>query len=467
MSEQIEELPEGFRMTELGPLPEEWEVVRLGDVFKEVNKETRRIKILPDEKYKIVLTRLYAKGIQLKEIKIGKDISAEYMYQLRTGDFIFSKINLRKGAFDFVPNELNGAVVSTEHPILELNKSITNQNQQYIKFYMSQPSVWELFKKESKGFSGKERIKVREFFTIKIPLPPLSEQKKIAAVLSTVQEAKEKTEAVINAAKDLKRSMMKHLFTYGPVPPQEAENVPLKETEIGTIPEEWEITKIGEVFNVQQGKQLSEREAKEGKIKKPFLRTSNLGWGCINTSSVDEMYFTSEEFEKLRLKKGDILVCEGGDIGRTALYRGELEECAYQNHLHRLRPKNENIYTEFFVFWMNHAINQRKLYTYTANRTTIPNLSSSRLKNFVFPFPPLPKQKKIASILSAIDQKIEAEESVKKALEDLFKTLLHDLMTAKIRVNNLDLNLDLELNPNLNPSLDLNPDPNANSEVKQ
>jgi len=295
---------------------------------------------------------------------------------------------------------------------------------------------------EGDGSTFKE-INKSKLENLKIPLPPLSEQKKIAAVLSTVQEAREKTEAVINAAKDLKKSMMKHLFTYGPVSPQEAENVPLKETEIGMVPEEWDVVKLGDIFNVQQGKQLSEREAKEGKIKKPFLRTSNLGWGYINISSVDEMYFTSEEFEKLRLKKGDILVCEGGDIGRTALYRGELEECAYQNHLHRLRPKNENMDVEFFVFWMNHAINQRKLYTYTANRTTIPNLSSSRLKSFIFPLPSLPVQQKIASTLSAIDQKIEAEESVKEALEDLFKTLLHDLMTAKIRVNNIDLGLNL------------------------
>jgi len=289
--------------------------------------------------------------------------------------------------------------------------------------------------------SAQGNISPKQIETFPIPLPPLLEQQKIAAVLSAVQEAKEKTEAVIDAAKALKKSMMKHLFTYGPVSPEETDNVPLKETEIGSVPEDWEVVRLGDIFDVQQGKQLSEKESKDGKLKKPFLRTSNLNWGHINILSVDEMYFTSEEYEKLKLKNGDILVCEGGDIGRTALYRGELTECAYQNHIHRLRVKKDNADVEYFVAWMEYAIKQRKMYTHTANRTTIPNLSGSRLKGFIIPLPPLPIQQKIASILSAIDAKIEAEENKKKALEELFKSLLHNLMTAKIRVNHLGVTL--------------------------
>ncbi len=202
-----------------------------------------------------------------------------------------------------------------------------------------------------------------------------------------------------------------------------------KMTELGILPEEWEVVRLGEIFNVQQGKQLSEKESKEGKIKKSFLRTSNLNWGHIDISSIDEMYFTSEEFGKLKLESGDILVCEGGDVGRTALYRGELVECAYQNHLHRLRPKKDNLDVECFVFWMNYAINQMKMYIHSANRTTIPNLSGSRLKEFLIPLPPLAEQQKIAAVLSAVQEAKEKTEAVIKATKALKKSMMKHLFT--------------------------------------
>jgi type I restriction enzyme S subunit len=203
-----------------------------------------------------------------------------------------------------------------------------------------------------------------------------------------------------------------------------------KETELGPLPVEWSVVRIGDVFDVKQGKQLSSKESKEGKSLKPFLRTSNVLWGKINIANIDQMPFSTEEFNKLILKHGDVLVCEGGAIGRTALWNAPITECVYQNHLHRLRVKEEgSTFPHFFVFWMEYAISQRRLYINDANVTTIPNLSQSRLKNFDILHPPLPEQHRIATMLSAVQDAKEKTEVVIAAAKSLKKSLMRHLFT--------------------------------------
>lgn len=452
MNELKGDLPEDFKMTELGPLPEEWEVIPLENKYIEFKNGLWKGKREPYIKVRVLrntnfnsdgticfddIAELDVEQRQFKDREILKyDIILERSGGGPTqpvGRVVFFE---RNGQFKYSFSNF-----TTRIRVIDRKKIFPK----YLFYFLLDFYLSGKTNDIQNRTTGIRNLDFSKYKQILIPLPPLSEQKKIAAILSVVQEAKEKTEAVISTARDLKKSMMKYLFTYGPAPIWKAESVLLQETEIGVVPKFWEISKLGNVFDVQQGKQLSAKEKKEGKIRKPFLRTSNLPWGHIDIANVDEMYFTPKEFDKLKLNEGDILVCEGGDVGRTALYRGELGDCAYQNHIHRLRPKKSNIHVEFFVFWMEYAITQLRLYIYTANRTTIPNLSSSRLKDFVIPLPPLAEQQNIASILSAIDEKIEAEEGKKRALEDLFRSMLHNLMTAKIRVNNLAIDVGEEL----------------------
>jgi len=418
---------EGYKETVLGPLPEDWEIVKLGKVANYINGYAFK----PQQWKKTGLPIIRIQNLTSSSNKINYfNGELEDKYKVKNGDLLISW-SASLGIFKWKGE--NAWLNQHIFKVCDYSERLWKEF-----FYYVVMSQIEIMKSKTHG-STMKHITKKEFLNLLIPLPPLPEQKAIAYVLSTIQGAKEKTEKVIQAAKELKKSLMKHLFTYGPVSLDEAKKIKLKETEIGLMPEDWNVVKLGELFNIKQGKQLSGKEKTEGKIKKPFLRTSNVLWGKIDTSNIDEMFFTKEEFDKLKLKFGDILVCEGGDIGRTALYRSELKECAYQNHLHRLRPYNDNINKEFFVFWMNFAINQKQMYSYFANITTIPNLSASRLKNFLIIYPPIPTQQKIASILSDIDQKIESEENKKKALDELFKSMLHNLMTAKIRVNHLDL----------------------------
>jgi type I restriction enzyme S subunit len=248
-----------------------------------------------------------------------------------------------------------------------------------------------------------------------------------------VQRAKEATEGVIAALKELKKSLMQHLFTYGPVPVTERERVPLQETEIGPLPAHWRVVKLGEVFDILQGKSLSAKQNK-GVRPRPFLRTSNVYWGYLDLSKLDVMDFTEEEEQKFALQHGDLLVCEGGDVGRTAMWEGQMQGVYYQNHLHRLRARDNNVNPAFVMYWLQTAFTLLNLYSGSSNKTTIPNLSRGRLAVFPIPFPPLDEQREIARMLQAVDAKIAAEQAHRAALEELFKTLLHALMSGRIRV---------------------------------
>ena len=199
---------------------------------------------------------------------------------------------------------------------------------------------------------------------------------------------------------------------------------------IQKIPAHWDIKEIEDLFELKQGKSLSAKN-QTGLYKKPFLRTSNVFWGYLNMKKVDEMDILKRERESLVLRKGDLLVCEGGDIGRTAIWNEELQECYYQNHIHRLRARNKNVFPVFYMYWMDVAVRQLNIYGTFGNRTTIPNLPGKRLLKFKIPLPPLEEQKKIAGILQKIDQKAENHQKKKKTLEELFKTMLHKLMTGQ------------------------------------
>ncbi len=431
MMPERSDIPPGYRMTELGPLPEEWQVVRLGEVLTPVYKKLRETLVEDDKVYRLLTVRLYAKGITLRSEEKGNRIKTKKLYCTKSGDFVFSKIDARNGAWGFVTDELEGGLVSGDFPILTLERHKADQS--FIELQLAQPTVWEPLRNIAVGTTNRRRLHTFQLLQVAVALPPLAEQRAIAHVLRTVQEAKEATERVIAALKELKRSLMRHLFTYGPVPLDQTEAVELQETEIGPLPTHWRVVRLEEVFDIQQGKALSRKKDK-GLRPRPFLRTANVFWGRLDLSNLDQMDFSEEEEKKYALRPGDLLVCEGGDVGRTAIWEGQLKDVYYQNHLHRLRAKSQDVEPRFVMYWMQTAMTLLGLYLGTSNKTTIPNLSRSRLASFAIPLPPLPEQQEIARMLQAVDARIEAEEKKKAALEALFKTLLHHLMTAKVRV---------------------------------
>lgn len=196
--------------------------------------------------------------------------------------------------------------------------------------------------------------------------------------------------------------------------------------------EAWTWRPLGELFEIGAGKTMS-AAARNGTHKTPFLRTSNVLWDEIDLSSVDEMSIPEHELPSKLLRQGDLLVCEGGEIGRAAIWNGEVESISFQNHLHRLRPIVPDVEPRFYVFFLQCAFTQLGIFEGAGNRTTIPNLSRSRLAGLDVPQPPLGEQQAINAVLSRVRDAIRAQDQSVVVARDLKRAAMRTLFTRGLR----------------------------------
>lgn len=196
--------------------------------------------------------------------------------------------------------------------------------------------------------------------------------------------------------------------------------------------EAWTWRPLGELFEIGAGKTMS-AAARNGPDKTPFLRTSNVLWDEIDLSTVDEMAIPANELPAKLLRPGDLLVCEGGEIGRAAIWNGEIEPMSFQNHLHRLRPIVPNVEPRFYVYFLQSAFTQLGLFEGAGNKTTIPNISRSRLAALDVPHPELAEQRAIAATLARVRKGINTHNCIATAVEDLKRVTMRTLFTRGLR----------------------------------
>ena len=180
------------------------------------------------------------------------------------------------------------------------------------------------------------------------------------------------------------------------------------------IPQGWEWTRIGNIFNHTSGKQQSSSN-KGGGTPQKFITTSNLYWGHFILDNVKVMNFTDEEIKTCSATKGDLLVCEGGaGYGRSAIWNEDYDICL-QNHVHRLRPCVCGIceYVYHFIYLLKESNNLASV------GTAMPGLSANRLKGLLLPFPPLSEQRRIVTKLAELLPQIEKYNNVQNKLDEL------------------------------------------------
>ncbi len=435
---------EEFKQTEIGKIPKEWEVVRLGEVVSVLrnglttkqNKEkigypVTRIETISDET--IDQSKFgYLTRVSEKEIK---------EYGLVKDDILFSHINSlahigKTAIYRGIPRTLLHGM-----NLLLLRPNKQKVNPVFFLMLLRFLRMKKIFANMSKKAVNQASINQTELKKLKLPLPPLPEQQKIAEILSTMDEAIEKVDSAIARTERLKKGLMQELLN-GSLRVGESMSLRVRElgefkdTEIGRIPKEWEVVRLKEVVDLLRNGLVTKQNKDEKGI--PVTRIETISDERIDTQKIGYIEkISEEEISEYKLQKGDILfshINSLAHIGKTAIYDGEPSLLLHGMNLLLLRPQRTTI-EPFYLLYLLKYYRAKAIFRHMSKKAVNQaSINQTELGRLRIPFPPLPEQQKIAEILSTVDKRLELLREKKEKLERIKKGLMNDLLTGKKRV---------------------------------
>ncbi len=205
---------------------------------------------------------------------------------------------------------------------------------------------------------------------------------------------------------------------------------------LGEVPAHWKIRPLKRGYDVNLGKMLQPEQRLSTDVLKPYIRASNIQPNGIDVSDVKEMWFSPSETHALRLSFGDLLVSEGGDVGRSAIWRDELPEAYYQNSINRVRPNDNN--SNYYLYYLLGSIKSSGAVDVICNRLSIAHLTTEKLNEIEVLFPTAEEQSAIAAFLdeksTQIDQLIEKKTRFIELLKEKRTALITGAVTGKFDV---------------------------------
>lgn len=231
-----------------------------------------------------------------------------------------------------------------------------------------------------------------------LAVPSMEEQIHLLSLLEAWREAFEAgTQAIVDAHR-MRRAAFNQFFEKG------VRHEMRVGTPIGELPKSWIVASLGDRYEIQLGKMMSE-SARSSPGHTPYLRNANVQWNRLDLDDVAEMAFSPKEKEKFSLRYGDILACEGRHVGKSAIWKDEIPGACYQKALHRLRRLSDDDDPRYLLHCLQYYSWTGRFVAVTGE-TTIPHLPAERFRAMLFPFPTLGEQVEIADEIESIDSAI-------------------------------------------------------------
>ena len=278
-------------------------------------------------------------------------------------------------------------------------------DQRYLYHWFNSPNTQLLARNCGRQTTNISNMDLERCLSIKIPLPPLLAQRRIASILDKADELRQKRQQAIEKLDQLLQATFIDMF-----------GDPVSNTK------GWDLKAVGEISESKLGKMLDKKKQSSENDQYKYLRNANVQWFKFDLSDVFDMEFNEKDRKNCELKFGDILVCEGGEPGRAAIWKNDLENCFFQKALHRVRLDMTQILPEYFV-WLFWFYSKNGGFDDHITVATIAHLTGVKMKAMQIPIPPLSMQEEFQQKVNEIEVLKTTLENSSKLFESLFSSL--------------------------------------------
>lgn len=423
------------KQTEIAVLPEEWKLVRLERVIQEIKNGFASGKRDDNGIVQIRMNNVTTDGRlvfnSFLKVPVPENIND---FLLKENDFLFNNTNSIDlvGKSTIFKQSPFPCTFSNHFTRIRFTKEVLPE---WILFHFI--TLWEkgFFKSVAIRHVGQSAVHTKYLTNLKLPLPPLSEQKKIAEILSTVDKAVEKVEEDIDKTKRLKKGLMQELLTgrWNTVDGRHGKR-DFKQTEIGRIPKEWEVVTIADVADVKGGKRLPKGHSLvDFKTPYPYIRVVDFKNMGVDISNLQYLLpQTHKLINQYVISSNDVYISIAGSVGMAGRTPLELNGANLTENAAKLCNLTK-VTKEFLAYFLNSALGQRQIFSFVG-KAQQPKLALFRIEKIKTPLPPFAEQKKIAEILGTVDKRSELLRKKKEKLERVRKGLMNDLLTGRKRV---------------------------------
>jgi len=406
----------------LGPLPKHWAVERITNLYREaVEAGTEDLPILSVSIHTGVSDEESKPSDSDRKVTRSDD-RTKYK-RVQPNDLVYNMMRAWQGGFGAV--QVPGMV----SPAYVVARPRGNVPSKFVELLLRTPGAVEEMRRRSRGVTDfRLRLYWDEFKDIQIALPPADERLGIVAFVeresAKIDALVAEQERLIALLKEKRQAVISHAVTKGLNP-----HAPMRDSGIewiGEVPSHWSVCALSHRYDVALGKMLDEKKI-TGSYLRPYLRNIDVQWKRINSEELPVMDFEPHELDRYSVVQGDLVVCEGGEVGRAAIWRLNEPVC-YQKALHRLRPRDRQTDTGEFMLFVFEVCAKLGVFVAGEGKSTIAHLPAEKLRRYRFPFPPLAEQIQIAAHVDLVSKEWDALEAEAQAAI----TLLHERRAALI-----------------------------------